>query len=311
MTDFISHLLDQDLLAKETLCEALALQLEEAPSAALLFYDQNWLSRNEFLEILNEKCESGESFIELVEKRGKLPSDFHSEWPQILYHSTPTLYSYLIKVGVKPHQLVQGLDEFIATLEAKASHESPPQKVVPSPPPKEEEIEQPEEVSSAPTEKPEPKLEKKELSFEFSFPTIDSYLVKEFLSLFTKNLKVESLKLITSLEKPDHKDPLKEFETLKAGFRPLREKAIAMNLEISSLILTALEDLSLGPELKDDVALRQQCAKLFKSALDELYFMKVYLDLARSEKSYWESQVRHDAFLKLVREKERLNRCKS
>lgn len=323
MRNFCEYLMERGLVAEKAMLVAMASQIEEAPTLAEMIHYQNLTTEENQIAAHKAQLKLNTTFSEAMVGLGLLTPAFHSKIEEAKIFFAKNIYQVLVEQDLlSVENLLEQFDEFISEIcEGELVLNNSPQTRPRQKPSDTSVRDHQDESPNRPAESvmTTPMLDQDNqqrlqlvndqprrafpLEVDFTFPDRDPLKVVEFTKLLSKSFKLSLTDKINRMFVEE------DFTTVKSlvgliveEYQPILKAAIDLNLEVTprliQTIISVNDYLCQRPSLSR--TLIEKIADLNRSGLTDLYFLKVFMELSKSEETYWLAESRKSQFLQFI-----------
>lgn len=138
----------------------------------------------------------------------------------------------------------------------------------------------------------------------FNFQKFEASLVKEFIQLLTKDFK---LKIISDLERLAQTEDCEQINKILVGITAEYQSVLGgakfVGLEVATMLIS--EVIKANAEIADRCQdnpqeLSKYLLGINHAAINEMFFLKVFLEVSQTEQTYWQTKQRRGAWLAVI-----------
>ena len=340
MEGFTKFLLQSGVISEGQLAEAAVACTSATPSVASIVNRFDVIDKERQLSILIRMAQTSRSYIECGRSLGSLSESEIDKIEELRIKKSKNVFHMLVEQKVCDLEvLIKNIDEFIAELsdsdellsavkdhrksrlktytpapveEAKFDEV---QKVTPVVDPPQEPVSQrtlsKEEVSvSQSVESAEPAGGSQTASAEetnvgaFEFNEFDRNILKEYLDLLTKEIKVEVVGILNGLSDKSNTDANLDFDRLVQLISPIEGGARFLGAKLTETLVRSLNQMNMKLARTADISKEviERSIGINRKVLEEVYILKVFMEVSASEAKYWESVDKQASFATLVKD---------
>ena len=310
MRNFCEYLVQTNAISTAQLVQAMMKQLELTPGLCQLIADSAALDEAEMHQVFSRQFASGGTFRSACEDLGLWTDKVEKAVRHQLEEKRPGIYEILLREGfIEVSDLTRNLDEFIGNCVADPDYlqkgAPPPPSAEPEPDPSEPEPDPTHAHANASTDEPEQPQEEtrpQEQAADTSPPPDwqpdlekkDKTVINEYLNLLSKDRRITITNLVKELGAGSVDAAAggaalsDELETILAGSK---FSGLTLSRKLLEILVRFNETLDPLPENFVEFNLK---------IINEIWMIRVFLELSQSESGYWKGAGKAALFHTLV-----------
>lgn len=277
MNQFCDYMIQNGAITEEVLLNSLLDQMDTTPSLAELIYDQKLIPVRSQLEVFKHSLSEGKTYQDsLAELKYWTKNIEESIRDQA--RNNPSIYYHLIESShIESIDIIKCLDNFVAEFD--------PGRL--------------ESKKISQVESNHSEVDEYTPSYEFSFSPLDNKISKKITELLNKEFKLAFLNDLESIGRSANPEILRSIEQMISNITDFcQENGLDLGFRISRSILSTTQVI-----LEDWIQNRNDLTpwiEIVKLYINELFLLKVFVEVSKSEQTYWNVQERQIKYKALI-----------